>query len=412
MLRFLMLAGCLAALTACGGGSTETTPGQGASGLRWWKGNTHTHTLWSDGNGAPELVTHLYHEQGYDFLVLSDHNVLSRGEKWFPIDGEKDRRLPQERVDELASIFGADWVVERERDGRREMRLKTLEEVRARFESPDEFLLIEGEEITDSAEGVPVHLNALNLADVVPPQKGATKSETLQNDIDAALAQADEGRRVVVHINHPNFGWALEPDDMMAIRGGHFFEIYNGHRGVQSNGDAEHLDTEALWDRLLARRLGPLDAGPMYGVATDDAHHYFDSPDGVANPGRGWIMVRAAKLDANSLLEAVERGDFYATTGVRLEILEASAEEYRVEVTPEAGIRYTIEFLGTRRDRTEDGPFGEVLSRVEGSSATYRTQGDELYVRARITSTRLHDSPFAPGDMEMAWTQPVAIPAP
>jgi hypothetical protein len=23
---------------------------------RWWKGNTHTHTLWSDGDGAPELV--------------------------------------------------------------------------------------------------------------------------------------------------------------------------------------------------------------------------------------------------------------------------------------------------------------------------------------------------------------------
>ena len=40
---------------------------------RWWKGNTHTHTLWSDGDGAPELVAGLYKEAGYHFLVLSDH---------------------------------------------------------------------------------------------------------------------------------------------------------------------------------------------------------------------------------------------------------------------------------------------------------------------------------------------------
>ena len=58
--------------------------------LQWYKGNTHTHSLWSDGNDFPEMIVEWYIERGYDFLVLSDHNVLSQGERW--IDVERVRR--------------------------------------------------------------------------------------------------------------------------------------------------------------------------------------------------------------------------------------------------------------------------------------------------------------------------------
>src|SRR5690606_2452567 len=50
--------------------------------LRWWKGNIHTHTLWSDGDDFPEMVAEWYRTHGYDFLALSDHNILSEGERW------------------------------------------------------------------------------------------------------------------------------------------------------------------------------------------------------------------------------------------------------------------------------------------------------------------------------------------
>ncbi len=46
---------------------------------RWWKGNLHTHTLWSDGDDFPEMVAEWYRTRGYNFLALSDHNVLSQG---------------------------------------------------------------------------------------------------------------------------------------------------------------------------------------------------------------------------------------------------------------------------------------------------------------------------------------------
>ncbi len=51
----------------------------------WLKGNTHTHSLWSDGNDFPEMIADWYKERGYNFLVLSDHNTLSRGERWMSV---------------------------------------------------------------------------------------------------------------------------------------------------------------------------------------------------------------------------------------------------------------------------------------------------------------------------------------
>jgi len=41
--------------------------------LRWFKGNTHTHTLNSDGDSTPDEVVKWYREHGYHFLVLTDH---------------------------------------------------------------------------------------------------------------------------------------------------------------------------------------------------------------------------------------------------------------------------------------------------------------------------------------------------
>ena len=49
---------------------------------RWYRGNVHTHTLWSDGDSAPEAVVDWYAAHGYDFLVISDHNILPEGEFW------------------------------------------------------------------------------------------------------------------------------------------------------------------------------------------------------------------------------------------------------------------------------------------------------------------------------------------
>ena len=48
----------------------------------WKKGNLHTHSLWSDGDDYPEMIMEWYKQNGYQFVGLSDHNILQEGEKW------------------------------------------------------------------------------------------------------------------------------------------------------------------------------------------------------------------------------------------------------------------------------------------------------------------------------------------
>ena len=38
---------------------------------RWWKGNLHTHSLWSDGDNYPDMIADWYRQRDYQFLACS-----------------------------------------------------------------------------------------------------------------------------------------------------------------------------------------------------------------------------------------------------------------------------------------------------------------------------------------------------
>jgi hypothetical protein len=400
------LASLCALLLAAGAWSLRAPGGE----PRWFKGCTHVHTLWSDADGAPEEVASWYREHGYQFVVLSDHNVLQTGEKWFPIDtGDSrtgDSRLTGARVEALRARFGAESVTVREREGRREMRLLTHDELRARFERDGEFLMMPGEEISDGLAGAPVHVNGLNLAEPIPPQGGASVAEMAERNLAAIVAQGERlGRPVLGHLNHPNFRWVLGADDIAALKSERFFEVYNGHPATNVNGDAQRPGNEALWDRANTRRRAELDLPLLYALATDDAHdHHLEGPT-KSNCGRGWIQVRARELSPAALIEAMRAGEFYASTGVELEDVRFDGRALTVDVAREDGLSYLTRFVGAAR--TDGEPGGVVLLETEADPAVYTLQGGEGYVRATVVSSRPQRNPAAPGDMERAWTQPV-----
>lgn len=395
----------------------------------WWKGNTHTHTWWSDGDSPPESVAAWYRERGYQFLVLSDHNRMQEGQFWYPVDTDPKRQA----LARYREQFGLDWVESRERDGVTEVKLKSLDEFRTLFEERDHFIFIRGMEVTDRSDVHPVHLNGVNLEKSIVPQGGASVAEVLQKNVDAIAEQGRRtGRPMFTHVNHPNFFYAVTAEDLVALDhgpGDGFVEVYNGHSGVRNHGDAQHPSTERMWDIVLARRLAERRTTLMYGVATDDSHEYTQWGLRRTNPGRGWVMVRAPRLTPDTITAAMKRGDFYNSTGVYLERLSMQGRVLEIDVKPEDGVTYTIEFIGTRRGvdlggapqpappadspgRTSlqyDARIGATLQRVEGTRARYVARGDEIYVRARVTSSRLHPNPFAEGDREMAWTQPLVV---
>ncbi len=52
-----------------------------AQEYKWYKGNLHTHSYWSDGDEFPEMIMQWYKDRDYQFVALSDHNIIAEGIK-------------------------------------------------------------------------------------------------------------------------------------------------------------------------------------------------------------------------------------------------------------------------------------------------------------------------------------------
>ena len=293
------------------------------NGLRWFKGNTHTHTLESDGDSPPQYVANWYKSHGYNFLVLSDHNVF---------------------VDPATLAHIVDST----------------------------FILIAGEELTSAFKEKPVHVNGLNLPRLVQPRTDTTLVGTIQKNVDAIREVAG-----VPHINHPNFRWAFGAPELLQIRNDKLFEIWNGHPTVHNHGGGDTPGLEEVWDILLS-------AGKrIYGIAVDDAHHFQGefAPE-RANPGRGWIAVQAASLDPVQIMRNLELGLFYASTGVELDDVVVTPQRMEIHIRQNQDFKYTTTFIGEKGEvllRTGANPAVYTLShatayvraRVDGSGGAH-----------------------------------------
>jgi hypothetical protein len=308
----------------------------------WYKGNIHTHTNVAGGDASPEKVVRWYRRHGYDFLVLSDHNHRTILEY-----GPGKRRLKRP-------------------------------------------LMVPGEEVTVNIHNgqVPVHINAIGISRMVEPIDASEVVPTIQANVDAILQAGG-----IASINHPNFGWAFDHEQIKQVTGASLLEVFNGIRETNVYGAPGKLSNEQIWGAVL-------DAGRViFGVATDDSHDYNDFAPEMSNPGRGWVMVRAPELTPDAIVEALASGDFYSSTGVTLASLDISQESLHLKIQQQGdpcapGDRYLRDVIYST---TFIGRGGIELAEITGLEATYRLRGDEGYVRARVTGS----------NGVMAWTQPV-----
>jgi len=318
-----------------------------ASTLHWYKGNTHTHSVNSDGDTAPDGVVRWYREHGYQFLFMTDHEFITD-------------------VAPLNALFGA----------------------------AERFLVLPGQEVTqwgaDPARSS-AHVNSLFATRVVWPVGDrrcvgsgcgahAAASVPLADTFRANIA----GIRAVggiAQVNHPNYRWSVRPEDLNDIPDGTLLEIWNGLDGINNLGGGDgsgdvRPSTEGYWDYVLSR--GKI----VWGVGSDDSHD-------AAGRGHAWIVVHAPELTPAAIRSAIEHGEFYASNGVTLSEISASDTELAVTIqASRSGARYTTRFIGQN---------GAVLAEVAGPSARYRFTGTETYVRASIIDS----------NGNRAWTQPV-----
>ena len=430
------------------------------TGRRWYKGNLHMHTYWSDGRAFPEEAIMWYRRRGYDFLGLSDHNVFQDDtDRWVSV-ADPEKKLPGVKKDIAETYLKEfpDAITRRGKDGRLQIRLKTFAELSERYAEAGKFLLIPDVEATrttflGNGRKHQLHMNYVNLPELLPSYarpgfsrkvKSRPVSEFLGDTVRETAELAERmGRRHVFILNHPIWTWYdVGPEALIDNPSVRFFELCNNGSPF-APGDGlpdDGFDTDRLWDvvnAFRARRNQPL----LYGVGTDDTHYYRGEHGKMLMPGNAWSLVRADALETGALIDAMYEGDFVTCEMLEPEDVVFDKSAGRLEVTVGAGsaTTRTVKFIVTKRDFSEkpirtltvrpkekrgfvdfertiniyDEKIGLVVKTVksrvgEPLTASYTLQDDDLYVRARIEESGqpLCTAYLHPQGKRVAWTQP------
>ena len=221
----------------------------------------------------------------------------------------------------------------------------------ARSGLADDFITLSGIEVdgTDTQAGL-YHLVGLGLN---RPPNLYGKDLSMQEAADRLRAAGG-----LVCLAHPYWSGQMSKD-LLGLEGCFGLEVWNGGSEVD---DAKGLSV-VHWDDLLAagRRL--------WGLAVDDAHWRNGSKDA----GLGWVWVKAPVLTQEAILEALEHGYFYASSGPQIHDLRLEGGQVWVRCSP----ALAVDFVG-------DGPLSRRITAPPGETlteATYRLDNRQRYVR-------------------------------
>ena len=220
---------------------------------KFFKGNLHGHSNYSDGKLTPEEVCMNYIEKGYDFISITDHFLEMFN---YPIT------LPELKVKNFTVIPGA------------ELHSSKME------------------------NGELWHVLALGLKDKFSPPNQPNflinnKSETIDS-LSSRLFDAG----AFVSLTHPEWnGMTLQ--DTLKIKNIHAIEIYNHSCAIE----CDRGSGVAVLDQILNY------GNELNIIATDDSHFHIEDAFG------GWVMVKSETNNEKALLEALKNGHYYSSQG-------------------------------------------------------------------------------------------------
>lgn len=288
----------------------------------FYKVNMHSHTTLSDGKQTPEEIKEIYKSNGYAAVAFTEHTHM--------------HDLSHLTDDKFIAITSY------------EMAFADKESVPFTF-----------------YEGAPRcfnHTQALHL-NLYSPDPHSTdivdisdlKDSFTVESFNEAIRRAKE-KGFIVCYNHPN--WSLNTYPLYTqLHGLDGMEMINGasHRAS----DMDHAPH--FYDQMT--RSGQR----LCAYAGDDNHitaHFFQA----------WTMVKAEKLSYGTLLDAIKRGDCYATEGP--EIFELYVEDGKVTVkcSDAYGIYYSSGGRGkqARLDETYQSPISSATFTIDPNDICFR----------------------------------------
>ena len=144
---------CASSLALAAMGTMPSVAGAANVGKRWYKGMLHCHCYWSDGRAFPEQGAKAYYDWGYHFYCMSDHNRFGENPSYWRDVCEDEGPWPKNVFRPIFENYRRTFpdAEIREKDGKTQVRIKTFEEVKAKFDKAGRFLVLPGMEITRMA---------------------------------------------------------------------------------------------------------------------------------------------------------------------------------------------------------------------------------------------------------------------
>ena len=312
----------------------------------WYKGNMHMHTTMSDGELEPVDAINVYREAGYDFIAITDHRKV--GHPW---QDEKFLILP-----------GVEW------------------DTGDAIHVPVYHILGIGmdRETVDFYRGAPYEGAPLgNTHGGV--WTGARSGRKKYHPHPQAIIDAIRAAGGIAILAHP--AWSvMAPEEMMDLHGLAGAEIFNSVSGFPFNPGRD--DAAYYWD-IWGKQ------GKLVGAIAGDDSHYYNGEETKA-----FTMVNAPALHRDAIVEALKRGNFYASCGPRFHSIDYDPESGEVTVECSRDVEAVVFKSNTP---WPDGGYQEIGGK---GRASYQIMYEDRFVRIELidrNGRKAWSSPFAVG---------------
>lgn len=271
---------------------------------KYYKANMHTHSVHSDGKLTVEKIKKAYKDRGYSIVAFTDHDVMVDNSHL----NDKD----------FLTITSCEVGV-REAFVEAPPQNATMKNMHFNLYAKNP------QNVIDFYQTVLKELPDIHKS--FPPEtQMAGRYEKVHCDFDIdcinKIIKLANSKGFLVCFNHPT--WNLQtPYEYLNLENLFAVEIYNHSANMDGL-----FEDEIIFDQMLK-------AGKhIYCMAADDSHNWkdFDCPDN--DSFGGWIVINADNLEYETIITALEKGNFYASTGPDILSLKKENDKVYVETSP------------------------------------------------------------------------------
>lgn len=303
----------------------------------FFKANLHCHTTYSDGKHTPQEVKDEYKKRGYSIVAFTDHEHIMdqshlNDENFLAITGFE------------LTLKEYPWLSSGTNPAMRT----------AHFNM---YSLDPHNTITPCYNSVYDYFGTEEARKMIRHEGEYERIYTAEGINEIIRTVKEKG--FIVCYNHPT--WSMEnATDYLGYEGMFAVEIYNSGCSYDGRGDDEHV-----YDDLL--RAGKR----VFCIAADDMHQFYHGFG-------GWTCINTDKLEYASVMEALQKGDFYASQGPQIFSLVQDGNKVKIRTS---ACRKISLITGTRRAAAVHAQEGTPLTEAE----FVLDMEKDIYFRIRVT---------------------------